>query len=316
MSLPPEGATWVRFPRYVGDAVMHLPLLHLLKEVTHTPLVVWGPSLTVSLVEGTRFADAVHKEDGKPGALSIARTLRDHRAVRSVHFPKSLRPALGSFLARIPERIGVSESLAGPFNTHTLPFWSQTGPARERYRRVLLLRWPDMGDLTFPDFQPAVPPVHHPAPYICFMPGASRPEKAWEPEHFRQLARFAESKGFTIIVLGSASERGLGELVAGPVGVNLCGMTTLAQSAAWLRGSRVAVGNDSGLAHLAAATGAPTLAVFGSTDPSIFMPFGPTVEVVLRQGLTQKAAQEALVNLLSQPRGIAPTQADRMSPRE
>lgn len=299
MSVIPHGATWVRFPRYVGDAVMHLPLLRLLRGVADTPLVVWGPEATVALVENTLFADAVWKEADKPGAFALAHVLRDHHAARSVHFPKSLRPALAAYLARVPERLGVSESLAGWFNTHSLPFWSQQGLAHERYRRVLLQRWPQLPELPFAEYVPPVAVVAPAGPYLCLMPGASTAEKAWDPQGFAALARGAEAKGLHIVVLGGPRERDLGNLVAGPKGSNLCGETTLPQAAAWLRGAKAAVGNDSGLAHLAAATGAPTLALFGDTDPETFRPFGPRVAVLRRQGLTVEQAASSLHTLLS-----------------
>src|ERR1035438_3325256 len=129
----PQNATWVRFPRFVGDAAMQLPVLRLLREIGAGPIVVWGPKLTVGLVEGTWFCDATLPDEGKPGPFAMARTLRDHKAARSIHFPKSLRPALAAWLARVPERIGVNESLAGPFNTHSGPFWEAEGPFLLRY---------------------------------------------------------------------------------------------------------------------------------------------------------------------------------------
>jgi len=64
-----------------------------------------------------------------------------------VHFPKSLRPALAAFLARVPERIGVDESLAGLFNTVSGPFWNTEGPFLLRYGAVLKKAFPDAGPM-------------------------------------------------------------------------------------------------------------------------------------------------------------------------
>jgi ADP-heptose:LPS heptosyltransferase len=47
--------------------------------------------------------------------------------------------------------------------------------------------------------------------------------------------------------------------------------------------SRAYVGNDSGVSHLAAALGVPTIAVFGPTDPTVWAPLGPKVAVVAPQ---------------------------------
>ena len=47
--------------------------------------------------------------------------------------------------------------------------------------------------------------------------------------------------------------------------------------AEWLAGARLYIGNDSGITHLAAAVGIPTIAIFGPTDPRVWAPRGATV---------------------------------------
>jgi ADP-heptose:LPS heptosyltransferase len=47
-----------------------------------------------------------------------------------------------------------------------------------------------------------------------------------------------------------------------------------------LERARLYVGNDSGISHLAAAWGAPVLALFGPTDPAQWAPIGPRVRVL------------------------------------
>jgi ADP-heptose:LPS heptosyltransferase len=54
--------------------------------------------------------------------------------------------------------------------------------------------------------------------------------------------------------------------------------------AAVLAESRGYFGNDSGVSHLAAALGVPTVAVFGPTDPAVWAPLGPEVSVVAPRG--------------------------------
>ncbi|HJW09948.1 MAG TPA: glycosyltransferase family 9 protein [Holophagaceae bacterium] len=287
MAVIPEKATWVRFPRFVGDAAMQLPVLRLLRELEVGPLVVWGPKLTVGLVENTWFCDATLPDEGRPGVLELARTLRRHRAARSIHFPKSLRPALAAFLARVPERIGVDESLAGPFNTVSGPFWDAEGPFLQRYHAVLKKAFPQAGPMPFADFDPGLAINRPAAPYLCLMPGSTWPSKAWPVAHFRSLALKAQSEGFAVVILGTPNEASICAEVAGSEALDLCGRTSLKEAAAWLRGASVALGNDSGLSHLAAACSTPTLALFGSTDPGGSTPWGPRARARSeRHGLT------------------------------
>ena len=281
----PQHATWVRFPRFVGDAAMQLPILRLLRQAGAGPLVAWGPAATVGLVEGTPLADAVLKETGKPGVLDLARTLRTHRAARSIHFPKSLRPALAAWLARVPVRIGVDESLAGPFNTHSGPFWEAEGPFLQRYHAVLAKAFPGLPPMPFADFDPGIPVDCGPHPYLCLMPGSVWPSKQWPASHFRALALRARAEGLDVVVLGAPGEAGVCTEVAGAEGRNLCGRTSLKEAAAWLRGAWAVVGNDSGLSHLAAACGTPTLALYGPTDPGGSAPWGPRAATLRREGV-------------------------------
>jgi ADP-heptose:LPS heptosyltransferase len=54
---------------------------------------------------------------------------------------------------------------------------------------------------------------------------------------------------------------------------------TLEELAGVLAGGRLCVGNDSGVSHLAAALGTPTVAVFGATDPAVWAPRGERVTI-------------------------------------
>jgi len=281
----PQQATWVRFPRFVGDAAMQLPVLRLLRSMQVGPLVVWGPAQTVALVREHELADAVLPDTGKPGPWAMAGILRRHRAARSIHFTKSLRPALAAFLARVPERIGVDESLAGWFNTHSGPFWTAEGPFMARYHAVLAKRWPGLPPMPYADYAPPVAVTLPEAPCLCLMPGSTWPSKAWPKEHFLALARRARQEGMAVAVLGTPDEREICDFVAREATHNLCGQTTLVQAAAWLRGARAALGNDSGLSHLAAACGTPTLALYGATDPGGSTPWGPHVLALRLDGI-------------------------------
>ena len=281
----PEHAIWVRFPRFVGDAAMQLPVLRLLRNMGRGPIVVWGPDQTTSLLIRSDLADAVLPDVGRPSPWRMAAILRKYRAATSIHFPKSLRPALAAWLARVPIRIGMDESLAGRFNTHTGPFWKAEGPFLLRYHAVLKKAFPEAPPMPFADFDPCMEVAAPAEPYICLMPGSLWPSKAWPASHFRALLLKARAEGFQVAVLGSPSEATVCDEVAGVEGLNLCGSTTLAEAAAWLRGAKAAIGNDSGLSHLAAACSTPVLALYGATDPGGSTPWGPRSAVLRRYGI-------------------------------
>lgn len=275
----------MRFPRFVGDAAMQLPVLRLLRQMEVGPLVVWGPRPAVTLVEAHPLADAVLADAGKPSPFALARILKTHRAARSIHFPKSLRPALAAWMARVPERIGVDESGQGPFNTHSGPFWGTEGPFLLRYHGVLAKRWPGLPPMPYADYDPGVEIPRPAGPYLCLMPGSTWPSKAWPRVHYLELARLARGAGLEVVVLGVKEEADDCAFVASEGALDLCGRTTLREAAAWLRGARAALGNDSGLSHLAAACGTPVLALYGATDPGGSTPWGPRSQALRRGGL-------------------------------
>ncbi len=281
----PEHATWVRFPRFIGDSAMQLPILRLLRQMEVGPIVVWGPKPAVSLVEDHPYADAVVPDAGKPSPFQLAALLRQHRAARSIHFPKSLRPALAAWLARVPVRIGVDESLAGLVNTVSGPFWSVDGPFLLRYHSVMAKAFPGAPAMPWADYDPGVTVDRPATPYVCLMPGSTWPSKAYPVDHYRALARLIQREGMLPVILGSPDEAAICAAVAAEGGLDLCGKTTLKEVAAWLRGAVGSIGNDSGLSHLSAATGTATLGLYGATDPGGSTPWGPKVDSLRVEGL-------------------------------
>jgi ADP-heptose:LPS heptosyltransferase len=79
-----------------------------------------------------------------------------------------------------------------------------------------------------------------------------------------------------------------GVVPLGPVPVRVLG--------ALLSQAGLYVGNDSGVTHLAAAAGAPTLALFGPTDPATWAPVGPRVEVARSPDARMSGLDSALVD--------------------
>jgi len=120
---------------------------------------------------------------------------------------------------------------------------------------------------------------------IAVHPGSGGKRKCWPAQRFAELA--ARLQAPVLLVEGPADTvacREFAEAFASPVPVVRAIGVSLSRLAALLSESRGYVGNDSGVSHLAAALGVPTVAVFGPTDPAVWAPLGPEVSVVAARG--------------------------------
>ena len=109
-------------------------------------------------------------------------------------------------------------------------------------------------------------------PLLGISPGANWATKRWPAERFAGLARRALERGFQVAVQGSAREADLARTVAqhAPGAVDLSGRLDLRGLGGFIARCAAFAANDSGPMHMARALGVPTLAFFGSTDPSMF----------------------------------------------
>jgi ADP-heptose:LPS heptosyltransferase len=111
--------------------------------------------------------------------------------------------------------------------------------------------------------------------YACVHPGAAEPRRRWPPERFAAVAEVLAGRGLTVVLTGSAAERGLTAAVAAAMrapAVDVGGQTTLGGVAALVAHAALTVTNDTGTSHLAAALGAPSAVVFSASDPRRWAP--------------------------------------------
>jgi len=111
-----------------------------------------------------------------------------------------------------------------------------------------------------------------PRGFLAVHPGSGSPAKNWPMTRFLEAARKLSGASPWLLVAGPAEET----LVA-PRGSILAREWPLRVLGAALARAGLFLGNDSGVSHLAAAAGAPTLALFGPTDPAQWAPVGPRV---------------------------------------
>lgn len=121
-----------------------------------------------------------------------------------------------------------------------------------------------------------------PKRFIAMHPGSGSVRKNWPAEKFADLLRMAEGAGRRVLVIEGPSDGEAVARVARIAGGSMAQVRepTLLGLSAILSQADAFVGNDSGVSHLAAATGTPTLTIFGSTDPAIWAPRASDARVV------------------------------------
>jgi ADP-heptose:LPS heptosyltransferase len=122
-------------------------------------------------------------------------------------------------------------------------------------------------------------------PLIVIQPGAFWPPRAWRVERFAAVAAaLHESYDATIVLLGTAEEAPLAEAMdaasAPRDALRLFGALSLPAVAALLRRARLYIGNDGGIAHIAAACGTESIVLFGPEDADRFRPWSPRTRVL------------------------------------
>jgi heptosyltransferase III len=122
--------------------------------------------------------------------------------------------------------------------------------------------------------------------WLAIGPTANWGGKQWPADRFAELARRltaagAPLAGARIAVFGGPGERqAIGRLLDSLPVLDLIGQLDLATVGACLARAALYVGNDSGLMHLAAAAGAPTLGLFGPSRETHYAPWGPRAAAV------------------------------------
>jgi len=267
----------------IGDAVLSTGLVsHVIARFPDARLTIAAGPVAAPLFEAVPRLEQVLVMEKQRGGLHWL-SLYASVASRRWDLVVDLRGSAIAWLLRAKERRVMGKGDAGEHRVRQLArlfgldpppspvLW--TAPHHERAAEALL------------------PPG---APVLAIGPAANWRGKQWHAERFAELARRLSAPkgpspggllpGARIAVLAAAHERAQAEplLAALPSArvIDLVGRTDLLTAAAVLRRSALFIGNDTGLMHIAAASGTPTLGLFGPSPIAQYAPWGRTTAVV------------------------------------
>ena len=119
-------------------------------------------------------------------------------------------------------------------------------------------------------------------PIVALHPGSGSPNKNWPLENWLKLGARLHAAGLDLVLVGGEADRAALETLLGhwTFPVTLARDLPLPKLAALLCQCALFVGHDSGISHLAAATGSKCLLLFGPTDPKVWAPVNQGVRVI------------------------------------
>jgi heptosyltransferase-1 len=134
--------------------------------------------------------------------------------------------------------------------------------------------------------------------YWMLLHMSSRPHKLWPEAQWIALARQLAARGLrAVIPAGNEIERTRGERLAAACNGELLPPSSLEKLAELCAGAALAVGVDTGLTHLAAATGIPALGIFVATDPNRTGVFAPGTAINLGGAGAAPSVDEVMAHL-------------------
>jgi heptosyltransferase-2 len=293
---------------WIGDFVRCHSAVKLLREqYPDRPIDMLSSSLCAPLTDympGVRKAIVFDLPRGGiplPRYRALADQLRAENYAQAIVMLRTWKSALAPWLAGIPTRTGF-------FGEARLGLINDMRPGEKKLRRMI----DRMGALALP--RGATPPGRWPMPelvvaaediakwraanglthdkrrVVALAPGAVGPGKAWPVEHYAALAQMLTNDGHAVWVLGGPNETALASQIAATGGSSVRDLTgtELRNAVIALAAADVAVANDSGLMHIAAAIGTPTVAIFGPSSPAHWAPLNPLAAILEPPGEEDK----------------------------
>ena len=289
----------VRLPNWLGDCIMARPLLHAVRAGWPAARVLGvGPEGPCAPLVDEGLVDEFLPWSRVGGVRAEARRrARAWRPELAFVLPASFSSAWLAWTSGARDRVGYRGEWRGALLTLALA----RAPRGERHLADEFL---DLGarrglaEVPVPRLEPGASGREGAERVLAragIAPGkryallgpksAFGPAREWFAERFVAAGRELAARGLRVLVCGTTIERDACDAIArgvGPGAVSIAGQTTLPALVGVAAGASLALCNDSGLAHVAAATGAPTIQIYGSAASGWTAARGPNVRVLHR----------------------------------
>jgi len=287
-------------PSWIGDVVLSLPALKSLRVLypnSRITAIVRPP--TEQLLSGHPGLDSIlkfpsNKGDGLISQFNYALGLRKYRFDLGIVFPNSFHSAFMLMLSGAKLRIGYRTDLRGVLLTHSIPVTrkEKISAYRVNYFHKILSPlnpglvpdsydplWKTRIDKDFKDIL-LIMGIDKKDHIITIHPAASKSERTWHAERFGVLCqKLLKQYSVKIILLGTSKEKPLLEQIrefCPQENLSIVPELNLGEITQLLEMSRLFIGNDSGMLHLASLAGTPVVGIYGPGNPGTSGPFVDT----------------------------------------
>ena len=285
---------------WIGDFVRCHSVVKLLRsDAPDRPVDMVSSTLCAPLADympGIRQAiviDLPRRRLGVALQQQLAKRLREKNYGQALVMSRKWKAALAPFLAGIPLRTGFAGEFRFGllndvrFGERKLPrMIDRMGALAMAKGATLPAEWP-LPELKVPADDVARWRARRGLaadgrPIVTLSPGAVGAGKAWPAGHYSELARALTQDGASVWVLGGPNETPLAKQIVDAAGRGVRDLTgnDLRNAILALAAADVAVTNDSGLMHVSAAIGTPTIAIFGPTSPWHWKPLNPIAAIL------------------------------------
>ena len=283
---------------WIGDFVRCHSVVNLLRgRFPHRPVDLLATTVCAPLADympGLRQAVVVDLPRGRLALaqqMTLARRLKDEGFGTALIMPRTWKSGLAPFLAGIPERTGFLGE-ARFILLNDLRFGERKLPRMIDRCAALALPPGAVRPAEWPVPQLKVPAAEvtswrnsrglagESRPIVVLAPGAVGPSKRWPGVAYAALARRLLADGLAVWVVGGPGEKSLAAEIVGDTGARDLTGHDLRDAILALAAASVAVSNDSGLLHVAAALGTPSIGIFGPTSPWHWAPLNPLAATV------------------------------------
>ena len=282
--------------RSIGDTVLTTPSLYALKRFLPDARVdILVEDWVAPVLDGFEYVDNVIsiKRGSTTARAAAARQIRAMRYDVAYNLHGGTTATLLTRASGAKHRVGYSSYQYARLHNYLAPssslLWGRA-KTHSAEQQLALLGWTGVPVTDRPATQLAITEqsvasisarlratgLDEPSTALVVIhPAAAFDTKQWATERFAQVAESLTSRGLTVVAITASTETHVAEALKQQTTAPVVAFTDLSlpEVTALLSRARLFVGNDSGIAHMAAAVGAPSVVIFGSSNTAHWRPW-------------------------------------------